>query len=142
MMRQQILLLLITLFASSCDRNKYVPQITLEEVGPDQVVALEDSIYMRIGFYDKDGDLGENFTDDRNLFVVDHRLNLAHEFRISNIVPGGAEVPIQGSLEWTIPSVYITNGNATQKVSYSIYVVDRAGNQSNTLETPEITITQ
>ena len=59
--------LLITLFASSCDRNKYVPQITLEEIGPDQVVALEDSIYMRIGFYDKDGDLGENFTDDRNL---------------------------------------------------------------------------
>ena len=74
MMRQQILLLLIILFAGSCDRNKYVPQITLEEVGPDQVVALEDSIYMRIGFYDKDGDLGENFTDDRNLFVVDHRL--------------------------------------------------------------------
>ena len=57
MMRYQILLLLITLFASSCDRNKYAPQITLEEIGPDQVVALEDSIYMRIGFYDKDGDL-------------------------------------------------------------------------------------
>ena len=58
------------------------------------------------------------------------------------IVPGGAEVPIQGSLEWTIPSIYITNGNASQKVSYSIYVVDRAGNQSNTLETPQITITE
>jgi len=140
MMRQQILLLLITLFASSCDRNKYVPQITLEEVGPDQVVALEDSIYMRIGFYDKDGDLGENFTDDKNLFVVDQRLNLSHEFRISNIVPGGADVPIQGFLEWTIPSVYITNGNASQIVIYSIYVVDRAGNQSNILETPTITI--
>ena len=121
--------------------NTYL-KLPLEEIGPDQVVALEDSIYMRIGFYDKDGDLGENFTDDRNLFVLDHRLNLAHEFRISNIVPGGAEVPIQGSLEWTIPSIYITNGNASQKVSYSIYVVDRAGNQSNTLETPQITITE
>ena len=142
MMRYFFLILTLTMLASSCDRNKYVPQLTLEEVGPNQVVALEDSIYMRIGFYDKDGDLGENFTDDRNLFVVDHRLNLAHEFRISNIVPGGAEVPIHGELEWTIPSVYITNGNATQKVSYSIYVVDRAGNQSNTLETPEITITE
>ena len=140
MIKQIVFLFSLALAVASCDRNKYAPQISLEEVGPEQVVALEDSIYMRIGFYDKDGDLGENFTDDKNLFVVDQRLNLAHEFRISNIVPGGADVPIQGFLEWTIPRVYITNGNASQKVNYSIYVVDRAGNQSNILETPTITI--
>ncbi|MCH1401163.1 MAG: hypothetical protein L7U78_01415 [Schleiferiaceae bacterium] len=140
MIKQIVFLFSLVLAVASCDRNKYAPQISLEEVGPEQVVALEDSIYMRIGFYDKDGDLGENFTDDKNLFVVDQRLNLAHEFRISNIVPGGADVPIQGFLEWTIPSVYITNGNASQKVNYSIYVVDRAGNQSNILGTPTITI--
>ena len=142
MIKQIVFLLFLGLAVASCDRNKYAPQITLEEVGPEQVVALEDSIYMRISFYDMDGDLGENFTDDKNLFVVDQRLNLAHEFRISNIVPGGADVPIQGFLEWTIPSVYITNGNASQKVNYSIYVVDRAGNQSNILETPTITINE
>jgi len=140
MIKQIVFLFSLALAVASCDRNKYAPQISLEEVGPEQVVALEDSIYMRIGFYDKDGDLGENFTDDKNLFVVDQRLNLAHEFRISNIVPGGTDVPIQGFLEWTIPRVYITNGNASQKVNYSIYVVDRAGNQSNILETPTITI--
>lgn len=142
MIKQIVFLLFLGLAVASCNRNKYAPQITLEEVGPEQVVALEDSIYMRISFYDMDGDLGENFTDDKNLFVVDQRLNLAHEFRISNIVPGGADVPIQGFLEWTIPSVYITNGNASQKVNYSIYVVDRAGNQSNILETPTITINE
>ena len=142
MIKQIVFLLFLGLAVASCDRNKYAPQITLEEVGPEQVVALEDSIYMRISFYDMDGDLGENFTDDKNLFVVDQRLNLAHEFRISNIVPGGTDVPIQGFLEWTIPSVYITNGNASQKVNYSIYVVDRAGNQSNILETPTITINE
>lgn len=135
-------ILCLSFFCIGCGKNKYVPQIALEQVGPDAVVALEDSIYMRISFYDKDGDLGENFTDDKNLFVIDSRLNLAHEYRISSIVPGGAEVPIQGELEWTIPSVYITNGNASQKVSYSIYVVDRAGNQSNILETQQITITE
>jgi len=142
MMIRSLQIVSILLFLLSCNQNKYVPQIALEEVGPDTVVALEDSIYMRISFYDKDGDLGENFTDDKNLFVIDSRLNLAHEYRISNIVPGGAEVPIQGELEWTIPSVYIANGNTSQKVSYSIYVVDRAGNQSNILETQEIRITQ
>lgn len=142
MMIKSLQIASIVLFLVSCNQNKYVPQIVLEEVGPDTVVALEDSIYMRISFYDKDGDLGENFTDDKNLFIIDSRLNLAHEYRISNIVPGGAEVPIQGELEWTIPSVYITNGNASQKVSYSIYVVDRAGHQSNILETQEIRITQ
>lgn len=119
-----------------------VPKIELLEVGPETVIQYEDSIYMRISFHDGNGDLGENLTSDKNLFVIDNRLGLAHEFRISAIVPGGAEVPIQGELEWTIPSVYLTDSNTTETVTYDIYLFDRAGNQSNTLTTSAITITE
>jgi hypothetical protein len=113
----------------------------LEELGPEHIVALEYSIYLRISFVDSDGDLGENLTSENNLFVVDERLELAHEFRISNMVPGGAEVPIQGELEWAIPSVFLTNSNGESEfVTYRIYVVDRAGNKSNTITTAPITI--
>lgn len=131
------------LFLVSCETpsGSTVPKIALEELGPTTIVALEDSIYMRISFFDGNGDLGENLTSEKNLFVVDERLELAHEFRISNMVPGGAEVPIQGSLEWTIPSVFLTNSlGETEEVTYRIYVIDRAGNQSNTIVTNPITI--
>lgn len=141
-MRKSILFSLAVL-AVSCGRNRtHAPEISLEEVSPGTVQEYQDSIYMRISFYDKDGDLGENFTDDPNLFVVDNRLGLAHEFRISNIVPGGAEVSIQGELEWTINSVYITGSENSETVDYDIYVVDRAGNYSNVLVTPSITIVE
>lgn len=131
------------LAAASCNGYKSnPPEINLEEVSPGTIQEYKDSIYMRISFYDKDGDLGENFTDDPNLFVIDNRLGLAHEFRISNIVPGGAEVSIQGELEWTINSVYVTGSENSETVDYDIYVVDRAGNQSNVLVTPAITIVE
>lgn len=140
---RKLIVFFLALAAASCNGNKsYPPEINLEEVSPGTIQEYKDSIYMRISFYDKDGDLGENFTDDPNLFVIDNRLGLAHEFRISNIVPGGAEVSIQGELEWTINSVYITGSENSETVDYDIYVVDRAGNHSNVLVTPSITIVE
>lgn len=138
---KKVFYILIPLVLGACGGGRSeAPQISLEEVGPGSIAEYQDSIYMRISFYDKDGDLGENFTDDPNLFVIDNRLGIAHEFRISNIVPGGAEVSIQGELEWTINGVYITDNEASQIVDYDIYVVDRAGNQSNILTTPGISV--
>ena len=72
MIRTLTTALITTLFLASCEDTivrTTKPSIELQEVGPETVVQYNDSIYMRIGFYDKDGDLGENFTDDRNLFV-------------------------------------------------------------------------
>lgn len=138
---KKVFYIVMPLLLAACGRgSSEAPQISLEEVGPGTITEYQDSIYMRISFYDKDGDLGENFTDDPNLFVLDNRLGIAHEFRISNIVPGGAEVSIQGELEWTINSVYITGSESSEVVDYDIYVVDRVGNQSNILTTPGITV--
>lgn len=142
--KARALLLIAFLALASCTGEILedpAPVIQLEAAGPSTVVELRDSIYMRISFYDADGDLGENLTNENNLFVVDTRLNLAHEFRISQLVPGGAAVPIQGELEWTLPGVYRLDENlASEEVVYEIYLVDRAGHQSNTLTTPAFTI--
>lgn len=132
----------ITLCFSCANTSSNAPQISLEEIGPGTITEFQDSIYMRISFFDQDGDLGENYTDEPNLFVVDNRLELVHEFRISNIVPNGAEVQIQGELEWTINSVYLTGNNASETVDYDIYLVDRAGNRSNVITTPSVEVVQ
>lgn len=116
------------------------PQIELISVGPSQVVELQDSIRFVIGYEDGDGDLGENSPDAKNLFLRDERINLEYKFRIRELVPNQAEVPIKGELILTLPNTVITDGSTSQNVTYSIWVKDRAGHQSNTLTAGPITV--
>ena len=137
------LLLTLTLFNACREAlGKNDPVIALLEVGPTTLVECEDSLYIRLSFYDANGDLGENFTDDDNLFAVDDRMGVAHAYRISNLVPGGVNVAIQGELEFLIPSVFLTGSGPSEELSYTIYVVDRAGHHSNNVNTGALTVVE
>lgn len=141
-MKSALTLLVVMALASSCREalGKNDPVITLLEVGPQTIVEYKDSVYIRLSFYDANGDLGENFTNDDNLFAVDERMGIAHAYRISNLVPGGANVSIQGELEFLIPSVFLTGSGPSEELSYTIYVVDRAGHFSNEINTGVLTV--
>ena len=81
-------------------------------------------------FYDKD-DLGEN-SHDRNLFVLDHRLNLPTNLYIEYRTRW-CRSTIQGSFSGlSLVFTLLMKRLQKQRVT-SIYVVDRAGNH-NTLE--------
>lgn len=116
------------------------PSISLVSVGPSTVIELQDSIQFVIAYEDGDGDLGENSPDVKNLFLTDNRIDLEYSFRIKELVPNGAEVPIKGELVLTLPNTVITDGSTEQQVSYTIYVKDRAGHQSNSLTAGPITV--
>ncbi len=118
------------------------PIITLQNYGPNAVVEFTDSIYFQIGFEDGDGDLGENNTDDHNLIVEDNRNGIKYTYRISELVPGGANVPIKGVLRFSINNTFIIGNGPTEEVTYSIHVLDRAGHTSNTVTTGPIIISQ
>lgn len=143
-LKSTLALLLLFAFACSCREalGKNDPVIALLEVGPTTIVEYKDSVYIKLSFYDANGDLGENFTDDDNLFVVDDRLGVAHAYRISNLVPGGANVAIQGELVCLIPSVFMTGNGPSENLSYTIYVIDRAGHHSNEVNTGPLTVVE
>ncbi|MEL6732380.1 MAG: hypothetical protein AAFP83_14720, partial [Bacteroidota bacterium] len=63
-------------------------------------------------------------------------------FHLQQLAPDEANVPIQGTFVVTLPFTILTDNAAEQNVSFEIYVVDRAGNQSNILTTPEIVVTE
>lgn len=117
-----------------------IPSIELEAAGPSTVVALQDSLYFELSYSDGDGDLGENSPDVKNLFLRDERIDLIYRFRIRSLVPDEASVPIRGTLYFSLPNTIITNGAGSEDVQYSIWVEDRAGNKSNTVTTPVITV--
>lgn len=135
--------LMLVLVSSACVEDYPFdgkPTIGLVQSGPDTVYEFVDSIYFKISYEDGDGDLGENNTDDKNLFVTDNRNGIQYKYRIRELVPGNTNVPVQGVLAFSINNTFIIGTGKEELVTYNIHVVDRAGNTSNTLTSQQILI--
>lgn len=144
-LRQSLsILIFILITLSSCKKDELeinnTPQIELINAGPNTVKEMEDSIWFEINYKDGNGDLGENNTDENNLWVTDPRINVKYEFRIKQLVPNNSEVPISGILRFSISNTVITNNQNSESVQYKIQLKDRAGNYSNEIICPPINI--
>ena len=117
-----------------------IPEIELISVSPMQVTAFRDSIIFEINYTDGDGDLGS--MTENNLFIVDERIQVEHGFRIQEIVPNGEEVAITGSLRIELPNTLITNGSSSEMVTFTLYIKDQAGNESNRVSSPPLTVVE
>jgi hypothetical protein len=140
---KNIIYLPVVVLLFSCKKEEEVsviPVIDFESISPSIAQEYTDDIIITISYADADGDLGENNPDIDNLFVEDNRNNIVYHFRIPELAPSGSAIAIEGNFNITINGTGITDGTASQKVDYTIYVKDRAGNKSNTITTSKITI--
>ena len=133
------------LFASGCKKDDLglseTPAIEFRSIAPESVTEFEEEVTIRLFYRDGDGDLGENDPAVKNLFVTDKRNNVVYQYRIQQLAPDGSSIAIQGELEVHINSVSILNASASSEtVEFEVYLVDRAGNQSNTITTLAITV--
>ncbi|MGB0918413.1 MAG: hypothetical protein ACPGU4_12545, partial [Flavobacteriales bacterium] len=93
MNRTQTFLSLIVLFGlavSACNIApgvSEIPEIAFESVVPNTVTEYQDSLYFTISYRDGDGDLGQNNTQEDNLFIEDSRNQVTYGFRIQQLAP-------------------------------------------------------
>lgn len=131
-------------FFSSCKKEKpetsVIPEITFVQIIPATVKEYSDSLVITISYKDGDGDLGENNPDTKNLFLTDNRIGITYAYRIKQLAPSGSEISITGELNIVLPQLAITDSSNSQQTTFSIYVKDRAMNQSNVITTPAVTI--
>ena len=138
--------LLVTLFLCySCNKDKIefdsTPSIEVTAISPGSVQEFTQPVTVTIKYKDGDGDLGENSSGVKNCFVTDNRIGITSSFRIQQLGPDGSNIPITGSLNIDLGGQGITDTSLTsQNVSFSVYVVDRAGHISNTATTAAITV--
>lgn len=131
----------------SCDKkdddpfaNK-VPEISLVSVQPDQVIEFSDSLVFTVHYRDNNGDLGENDPDVKNLFIRDNRIGIVYDYRIQQLAPSGSTIAIEGDLQVVLNTLARTDTSIAQEnATFSLYVVDRAGNKSNTVTSGNIII--
>ena len=129
----------------ACEKEGIVsafPEIEFVSISPTTVQEFSEEINITISYLDANGDLGENNPDVKNMFVKDLRNGIEYEYRIPQLSPDNSEIQIAGNLEIIINGTGIVGGGISEKVSFEVYVVDREGNQSNVIETDEITINQ
>lgn len=118
------------------------PQIEFVAFEPGTEVTAGSVLTLVLSYEDGDGDLGENREGTENLFVKDSRLpELPYAFRVKELAPEGAEVAIRGQLRVALSNIPLTELSATRETtSFEVYLVDRAGNESNRIQTPEVRI--
>ena len=128
----------------SCKKDEVTfdadPSIEFSAISPSSAHQYTDGITITIKYKDGDGDLGENSASAENCFITDNRIGIVYKYRISQLAPDNANIPISGSLNIPLGGQIITDSTATQSVSYTIYVKDRAGHQSNSVTTSAISI--
>jgi hypothetical protein len=148
MIQKTIALLLITALAisySGCKKEEQdysvEPQISFVSISPGSVQAYTDSLVIQIEYTDGDGDLGENVSGVENAFITDLRSNLVYALRIRQLGPDNSNIIIKGKLNLIIPAVGLSQGgSSSENASFEVYIVDRAGHQSNKVTSTAITV--
>jgi len=146
--KNMILLLTLMMAWVGCSKDDAaeispIPAIQFVSISPDLIVEFTEPVIIRISYIDGDGDLGENEPEVKNLFVMDNRNQVTFQFRIPELAPEGANIAITGELPIELNSVAVLEENTDQEpVIYTVWVVDRAGNQSNQIDTDPITVIQ
>ncbi len=141
----------ISLLNLSCEKEtERIPGDPAPEVSPVPAISIGimettynafDDIIIPVQYIDGDGDIGFSNADSNVVFVTDNRADIKFTFHVPPLSPDEVEVPIQGNLNVVMENVPLLNPNGTaETTTFTIKLIDRAGNLSNEVTTPVITI--
>lgn len=136
-----LLLFLLVSFSFACTKlpeYSNIPEIELESVSTYSVSEGQDSVVITVRFTDGDGNIGarENEASD-NAFFIDSRFGLPVSlYKIPYIEPSGRVKALSGTIDFTLqPFSCRPNVTNIDSFKYEIYILDRDGNQSNSIFT-------
>lgn len=138
-------LLIVSLYGASCKKDSAVssvPVIKFLDVNSTSIKEFKDSLVLRFEYSDADGDIGEDNPDKNDLFIKDRRLANADYYFVKPLSPPGSEIKIKGIISVQIKNTFLLGTGNSELTQFDIKLRDRAGNWSNSINTPNITITK
>ncbi len=136
------LLLICVLFSCRKDTVAFAdtPSLEFVKITPIVVAEFVDEVKITVLYRDKDGDIGENDPEVKNLFLTDNRNDVEYSFRIPELTPQGSEIAIEGNFEINLKVLSVIGYQQEESATFSVYILDRSGNKSNTVTTESITV--
>lgn len=138
--------LIAVILFGSCEKESdkppfsEVPEIRLLDLSLTEVKEFSDTLEVLLHYRDGDGDLGYADPDIPSLVIKDARLTVADSFHLQPLAPPGANVAIEGELRLRLPHLFLLGNGTSESTRFRIKILDRAGNESNEVQTPQITI--
>jgi hypothetical protein len=117
-----------------------IPNIEILNVAPTVIQEFDGNVIVTLQYTDGNGDLGYIEADSFALEVKDARLSQADFYYVPPLAPVGHDLSIQGELDVKLNGTFILGNGNEEKTSFTLRIKDRAGNWSNLVTTPEITI--
>lgn len=116
------------------------PMITLDSISQDTLIEFQDRLILHLSYQDGDGDLGTSNPDINSIFIQDSRLANADEYYLPPLAPETGTISIQGTFDVELSTTFLFGNGTEESTVFSLFLKDRAGHESNTVETVEILI--
>ncbi len=116
------------------------PSIRVLSLSPTSVTEFKDDLVLELEYTDYDGDVGSEDPDEKLLFVQDSRLDVPDGYHVPPIAPVGQEVPISGTLVIPLNRLFLLGNGQQEEVFFTVQMKDRAGNWSEEVITPVVTV--
>ena len=144
-MKNLIWVICFSLFILSCTEEEEIefsstPSIEFIKISPQHVTALQDEVILTVMYRDGNGDIGENSPDVKNLFVTDSRNQLVYSYRVQQLAPEESTIKIEGELNINLNVLTMVKNDDEEEATFDVYLLDRAGNKSNTITTSAVII--
>lgn len=139
------ILALFTFTILSCKKKEPLPEtpvIGFISMTPSSTVEFQNQVVIRICYQDGNGDLGTDDPDATSIYVKDKRLPAADEYHLQPLTPPDNNLQIQGELDIVLTGLFVIDTVSSETTTFKIKLKDRAGNFSNEIETPNLTITK
>lgn len=151
-MRLGLGLIAFLFFTNGCIKFKSFPPtpvITFKSMNVSEVKQGVTPIKILFNFTDGDGDIGLTQQDtSKDVLILDVRRGapsfppIQYDYRMPYVTPEGNNKSISGEVEISIPNTFCRPGLTVDTLRYNIQIKDRAGNKSNTIETPSLIVRQ
>lgn len=139
---------LIGAFLSGCKKNdelsgnSNVPFITMIGVSSTTILQFKDSLLITFEYTDGDGDIGETNPDKNAIQIKDKRLSKADYYFVKPLSPPGSSIKTKGTIKVQMKNTFLLSTANSETTTFELKLKDRAGNWSNSIFTPTITITK
>lgn len=117
---------------------RWKPSLQLVGISSDSIVAMRDTLRLSLRFEDSFGDVGDSVKGLSSVYLEDTACHVIQDFPIVIRPSDHSLGPVFGKLKVLVDLLPLLDTSVQRTTKLKVYITDRRGHKSNTVETPEI----